>query len=135
MRHFVAFVLALLSADAFRAPARFTARRHTTRMALSDYRDELIATANAMVAPGKGLLACDESTGTVGTRLESIGLENNENNRREWRQLLFTTPNLGDYISGAILFEETLFQDSTEVEPFVDVLNKAGIIPGIKVDT
>merc|ERR1712032_511812 len=73
--------------------------------------------------------------GTVGTRLESIGLENNEANRQEWRQLLFTAPNLGDYISGAILFEETLYQDNTEGVPFVEVLNKAGIIPGIKVDT
>merc|ERR1719424_1751095 len=88
-----------------------------------------------MVAPGKGLLACDESTGTVGTRLESIGLENNEENRRTWRQLLFDTPNIGDCISGAILFEETLYQDSNEGTPFVEVLNKAGIIPGIKVDT
>merc|ERR1719491_879543 len=88
-----------------------------------------------MVIPGKGLLACDESTGTVGTRLESIGLVNNEDNRREWRQLLFTTENIGDCISGAILFEETLYQDSTEGEPFVDVLKKAGIIPGIKVDS
>merc|ERR1719486_1589459 len=88
-----------------------------------------------MVKEGKGLLACDESTGTVGTRLESIGLENNEENRREWRQLLFTTPSLGDCISGAILFEETLYQSAKEGEPFVDVLNKAGIIPGIKVDT
>merc|ERR1719469_425387 len=88
-----------------------------------------------MIVEGKGLLACDESTGTVGARLESIGLENNEDNRREWRQLLFTTPNIGDCISGAILFEETLYQDSTEGEPFVDVLKKAGIIPGIKVDS
>jgi len=96
---------------------------------------ELKATAAAMVKEGKGLLACDESTGTVGTRLESIGLENNEDNRREWRQLLFTTPDLGDVISGAILFEETLYQDSKEGKPFVDLLNEAGIIPGIKVDT
>merc|ERR1719162_1434162 len=88
-----------------------------------------------MVKPGKGLLACDESTGTVGARLESIGLENNEENRRVWRQLLFTTPDIGDCISGAILFEETLYQDSTDGKPFVDVLNEAGIIPGIKVDT
>merc|ERR1712161_165632 len=102
---------------------------------LEKYSDELKATAAAMVIPGKGLLACDESTGTVGTRLESIGLENNEDNRREWRQLLFTTENIGDCISGAILFEETLYQDSTEGEPFVDVLKKAGIIPGIKVDS
>merc|ERR1719437_273879 len=88
-----------------------------------------------MVKEGKGLLACDESTGTVGARLESIGLENNEENRREWRQLLFTTPDIGNYISGAILFEETLYQDSKEGKPFVELLNEAGIIPGIKVDT
>lgn len=104
-------------------------------MSLEKYSDELKATAAAMVSEGKGLLACDESTGTVGARLESIGLENNEANRREWRQLLFTAPNIGDFISGAILFEETLYQDNTEGVPFVDVLNNAGIIPGIKVDT
>eukprot|EP00310_Coccolithus_braarudii_P015077 CAMPEP_0183353880 /NCGR_PEP_ID=MMETSP0164_2-20130417/35612_1 /TAXON_ID=221442 /ORGANISM="Coccolithus pelagicus ssp braarudi, Strain PLY182g" /LENGTH=401 /DNA_ID=CAMNT_0025526653 /DNA_START=78 /DNA_END=1283 /DNA_ORIENTATION=+ len=99
------------------------------------YKDELIATANAMVAPGKGLLACDESTGTVGTRLESIGLENVEANRQAWRNLLFTTPGIGEYISGAILFEETLFQSDPDGKPFVDVLQGNGIIPGIKVDT
>merc|ERR1719324_2336885 len=99
------------------------------------YADELRATAAAMVRPGYGLLACDESTGTVGTRLESIGLENNEDNRRTWRNLLFTTPDLGKYISGAILFEETLFQNDPDGKPFVDVLKANGIIPGIKVDT
>jgi hypothetical protein len=98
------------------------------------YADELRATANAMVAPGKGLLACDESTGTVGKRLESIGLENNEDNRRTWRNLLFTTEGIGQYISGAILFEETLYQNDPDGKPFVDVLKANGIIPGIKVD-
>merc|ERR1719333_1732712 len=88
-------------------------------------------TANAMVAPGKGLLACDESTGTVGKRLESIGLENNEDNRRTWRNLLFTTEGIGQYISGAILFEETLYQNDPDGKPFVDVLKANGIIPGI----
>ena len=74
MSRFIAFVLALVSVtDAFRAPSMRASRRHTTRMSLSKYRDELISTANAMVKPGKGLLACDESTGTVGQRLESIG--------------------------------------------------------------
>jgi len=122
-------------ADAF-APASQNARSSSAlSMSLEKYSDELKATAAAMVKEGKGLLACDESTGTVGTRLESIGLENNEDNRREWRQLLFTTPDLGDVISGAILFEETLYQDSKEGKPFVDLLNEAGIIPGIKVDT
>jgi len=98
------------------------------------YADELRATAAAMVKPGKGLLACDESTGTVGKRLESIGLENSEDNRRIWRNLLFTTEGIGEYISGAILFEETLFQSDPDGKPFVDVLNANGIIPGIKVD-
>nr|AFE02907.1 fructose-1,6-bisphosphate aldolase class I [Emiliania huxleyi] len=100
-----------------------------------EYAAELRETASAMVAPGKGLLACDESTGTVGTRLESIGLENNEANRQKWRNLLFTTKGIGQYISGAILFEETLFQDDPAGKPFVDVLKGNGIIPGIKVDT
>merc|ERR1719353_1947848 len=99
------------------------------------YAAQLIETANAMVAPGKGLLACDESTGTVGTRLEANGMENTEEWRQKWRNLLFTTKGLGDYISGAILFEETLFQSDPDGKPFVDVLNSKGIIPGIKVDT
>merc|ERR1740138_886164 len=101
---------------------------------LEKFMPELAANAKQMVMPGKGLLACDESTGTVGKRLESIGLENNEENRMRWRNLLFTTPKLGEYVSGAILFEETLFQKDPNGTPFVDVLNKAGIIPGIKVD-
>merc|ERR1719171_2527000 len=96
---------------------------------------ELRETAAQMVRPGFGLLACDESTGTVGTRFESIGLVNTEDNRRIWRNLLFTAPNLGKYISGAILFEETLFQSDPAGKPFVDVLKGNGIIPGIKVDT
>merc|ERR1719326_2854328 len=85
--------------------------------------------------PGKGLLACDESTGTVGTRLEANGMENIEENRQKWRNLLFTTEGISEYISGAILFEETLFQNDPSGKPFVDVLNGNGIIPGIKVDT
>jgi len=99
------------------------------------YAEELVATATAMVMPGKGLLACDESTGTVGARLEANGMENTEANRQKWRNLLFTTEGIGEYISGAILFEETLFQDDPDGKPFVDVLNGNGIIPGIKVDT
>merc|ERR1719331_3794461 len=99
------------------------------------YAEELVATATAMVRTGKGLLACDESTGTVGARLEANGMENNEENRQKWRNLLFTTPGIGEYISGAILFEETLFQSDPAGKPFVDVLKGNGIIPGIKVDT
>ena len=99
------------------------------------YADELKATAAAMTVKGKGLLACDESTGTVGTRLEANGMENTEENRQIWRNLLFTTEGIGKYISGAILFEETLYQNDPAGKPFVDVLNANGIIPGIKVDT
>merc|ERR1712238_382526 len=79
---------------------------------LEQYSDELKATAASIVKPGMGLLACDESTGTVGTRLESIGVENVEANRALWRNLLFTTKGLNEYISGCILFEETLYQDA-----------------------
>jgi len=100
-----------------------------------EYAAELRETAAAMVLPGKGLLACDESTGTVGKRLEANGMENIEENRMVWRNLLFTTPEIGKYISGAILFEETLFQNDPAGKPFVDVLKANGIIPGIKVDT
>jgi len=99
------------------------------------YAEELRATATAMTLPGKGLLACDESTGTIGTRLEANGMENSEANRQKWRNLLFTTEGISQYISGAILFEETLFQDDPDGKPFVDVLNGMNIIPGIKVDT
>merc|ERR1719428_465755 len=70
-----------------------------------------------MVLPGKGLLACDESTGTIGTRLEANGMENTEANRQKWRNLLFTTPGINQYVSGAILFEETLFQNDPDGEP------------------
>jgi len=98
------------------------------------YAQELRETAAKMVAKGKGLLACDESTGTVGKRLEANGMPNTEDNRRKWRGLLFSTPGISQYISGAILYEETLFQNDVDGTPFVDVLKKNSIIPGIKVD-
>jgi len=99
-------------------------------------QDELRKIANAIVAPGKGILAADESTGTMGKRLADIGLENTEENRRNYRQLLFTTDkSIGDSISGVILFHETLYQKSSEGVPFVELLKERGIIPGIKVDT
>ena len=84
---------------------------------------------------GKGILAVDESTKTIGKRLQSIGIENTEAARQAYRGLLFTTPNLGNYISGAILYEETLFQKHANGTPFVDCLKAVGVIPGIKVDT
>merc|ERR1712146_233650 len=73
--------------------------------------------------------------GTIGKRLQGIGIENTEENRHAYRGLLFSTPGLGQYISGAILYEETLFQSSVDGVPFVKMLNDNGIFPGIKVDT
>lgn len=95
---------------------------------------ELIATANAIVASGKGILAADESEGTIGKRFASINVENNEENRRYYRELLFTTPNIGQYISGAIVYEETLYHKTEDGTSFPDLLKKQGVIVGIKVD-
>ncbi|KAF5272002.1 hypothetical protein FQR65_LT04983 [Abscondita terminalis] len=98
-------------------------------------QNELKTIANAIVTPGKGILAADESTGTMGKRLANIGLENNEENRRKYRQLLFTTDKtIGNHISGVILFHETLYQKADDGTPFVQLLKERGIIPGIKVD-
>ena len=97
-------------------------------------QDELRENANKLAARGKGLLAVDESTPTIGKRLEGINVENTEENRQAYRGMLFTADGLGDYISGAILFEETLYQDHLDGESMVAKLDKLGIIPGIKVD-
>ena len=94
----------------------------------------LIQIAKAMVAPGKGILAADESTGTIEKRFTSINVENTEENRRAYRDLLFTTKGIGDSISGVILYDETLRQKSADGMSFVDLLNKNGVLPGIKVD-
>ena len=91
-------------------------------------------TAAALVAPGKGILAADESTPTMAKRLAGIGLESTEPRRRDYRELLFTTEGLSEYISGVILFDETIRQRTTDGRPFADVLSSAGLIPGIKVD-
>ena len=96
--------------------------------------NDLIKIAQAMVAPGKGILAADESTGTIGKRFDSINVENNEENRRAYRDLLFTTQGIGDTISGVILYDETLRQKSADGTSFVALLNKNGVLPGIKVD-
>lgn len=95
---------------------------------------ELIETAASLAAPGKGILAADESTATIGKRLTSIGVENNEANRRALRELLFSAPGIGEHISGTILFEETLFQKLDDGTPLISLLAKQGIVPGIKVD-
>jgi Fructose-bisphosphate aldolase class-I len=195
----VIFVLLAVNAKAFQMQSTRMSNTGSMRMALADYREELARTAAAIAAPGncspwikstsrnpksaaiplykvffrllgKGILAVDESTKTIGKRLQSIGIENTEANRQTYRGwivlfliylkidldetwrlipmifgyflimllslgLLFSAPGLGKYISGAILYEETLFQSSTEGTPFVDLLKSNGLFPGIKVDT
>ncbi|XP_038685648.1 fructose-bisphosphate aldolase, cytoplasmic isozyme 1 [Tripterygium wilfordii] len=98
------------------------------------YADELIKNAKYIATPGKGILAADESTGTIGKRLASINVDNNESNRQALRELLFTSPNSLPLLSGVILFEETLYQKTSDGKPFVQVLEENGVVPGIKVD-
>jgi len=95
---------------------------------------ELEATARALVAEGKGILAADESDGTIKKRFDSIGVESTEESRRGYRDLLFTTEGVEEYISGVILFDETIRQSSADGTPFPKLLESKGIIPGIKVD-
>jgi fructose-bisphosphate aldolase, class I len=95
---------------------------------------QLQSTAQALVAQGKGILAADESTGTIKKRLDSIGVESTENTRREYRELLFTTEGAEEFISGVILYDETIRQSASDGTPFPKVLESRGIIPGIKVD-
>src|SRR4051794_6431096 len=95
---------------------------------------ELEQTATALVAEGKGILAADESDSTIKKRFDSIGVESTEENRRAYRDLLFTTEGAEEYISGVILFEETLRQSSADGTPFAQLLESKGVIPGIKVD-
>jgi fructose-bisphosphate aldolase, class I len=95
---------------------------------------ELAATAHAMVSKHRGLLAADESTGTILKRFNSIKLESTEENRRAYRDMLFTTPGATEYISGVILFDETIRQKTKDGVPFPEYLAKQGMIPGIKVD-
>lgn len=95
---------------------------------------ELAKVAKQMVAPGKGILAADESMSTVGKRFAAINLENTEDNRRAFREMLLTAPEEGKYISGVILFDETIRQKTSDGRSFVEVLQVEGILPGIKVD-
>jgi len=91
--------------------------------------------AGAMVARGKGILAADESTGTIKKRFDAIGVENTEENRRDYRECLFRAEQtMREHISGVILFEETLYQDAKDGTPLIDLITAAGSIPGIKVD-
>lgn len=96
--------------------------------------EDLEEIAQAMVAPGKGIIAIDESNNTIRKRFDAVGVECTEENRRTYREMLLTTPNLGQYISGAILFDETIRQSTRDGVPFTKVMTEAGILPGIKVD-
>src|SRR5687767_14731080 len=91
-------------------------------------------TARALVAERKGILAADESMGTIEKRLKSAGIAPSDENRRAYRELLLTAPGLGEFISGVILFDETLRQKAADGTPLVEALRRQGIIPGIKVD-
>ncbi|KAK9813282.1 hypothetical protein WJX72_011870 [[Myrmecia] bisecta] len=115
-------------------PSRVVAQRAALVTRAGAYDEELIQTANAIASKGRGILAMDESNATCGKRLDSIGVENTEDNRRAYRELLVSTPGLGKYISGAIMFEETLYQSTSKGEKMVDVLKRQNIVPGIKVD-
>src|SRR5918998_3356781 len=95
---------------------------------------ELHEIAKALVAEGKGILAADESSGTIKRRFDSIGVESTEENRRFYRDLLFTTEGAEEFISGVILYDETIRQSSADGTSFPKLLERKGIIPGIKVD-
>ena len=97
-------------------------------------RKDLEAVARAMVARGKGILAADESGGTISKRFDSIKVESTEEARRSYREMLFTAPGVGEHISGVILYDETLRQKTRTAMPFAEALSKQGIVPGIKVD-
>src|SRR5437588_2380221 len=98
-------------------------------------RDQLIKTAQAMVARGKGILAADESSGTIKKRFDTIGVESTENNRRDYREMLFRTAQaMKNYISGVILYDETIRQSAKDGTSMVELIREAGSLPGIKVD-
>ena len=104
--------------------------------AAEKYKDELVRTANAIVAEGRGLLAADESIGSIEKRFKKVNMENNDENRRSWRDVLFTAPGeLEKYLGGIITFEETLMKHkASDGTPLVKVIKDRGIIPGIKTD-
>src|SRR5438093_13092702 len=97
-------------------------------------KQELETVAQSMVAKGKGILAADESIGTIKKRFDSIKIKSNENNRRAYREMLFTTKRIEEAISGVILFDETIRTSASNGTPFPQILSKKGLIPAIKVD-
>jgi len=113
--------------------------RKETRICLNDEKaimkaENLETVAEKLVAPGKGILAADESSGTIEKRLKTIGVPSTEENRHAYREVLFTTSGVGDFISGVILFDETIRQKTRDGRTFVEALEQQGMIPGIKVD-
>ena len=101
---------------------------------IAKYKDELIANAKKLCAKGKGILAADESTGTIAKRFSGINVENTEEHRRAYRELLFTSEGIEKYISGVIMFDETVYQKTKDGVRFTELLKSKGILPGIKVD-
>lgn len=99
------------------------------------FKDELMSNAKLLAAPGKGILASDESTGTIGNRFSQIDVENTHENRIAYRELLFKTPDLEKYISGAILYDETARDKASCGTPLTKILTDKGILVGMKVDT
>src|ERR687896_1292125 len=95
---------------------------------------DLSSIAQALVAEGKGILAADESSGTIKKRFDSIGVESTEENRRDYRDLLFSTEGIEEFISGVILYDETIRQSTGDGTPFAQYLDRRGVVPGIKVD-
>ena len=98
-------------------------------------KQRLVQTAQALVAEGKGILAADESSGTIKRRFDTINVESTEKNRRDYREMLFRTAGVAEFLSGVILFDETIRQDGADGTRMVKILSDQGIIPGIKVDT
>lgn len=94
----------------------------------------LESTARELVPGGKGILAADESTGTITKRFNAVDIESTEETRRQYREMLFTTPGIGEYLSGTIMYDETIRQATSDGTPFVEVLKDQGVVPGIKVD-
>ncbi len=101
---------------------------------MTDRYEQLADIAQALVAPGKGILAIDESGGTIKKRFDSVKVENTDANRLDYRSMMLTAPGLGEHISGAILFDETIRQSLPDGTPLVKVMQQAGVLPGIKVD-
>lgn len=112
-----------------------SSRCNTIVPTMTTHQRALVATAQALVANDKGILAMDESNGTCNKRFAALGIPQTEETRRAWRELIVTTPDLGKSISGAILYDETIRQQKSDKTVFVKILADAGIIPGIKVDT